>query len=106
MVRGVETKVRADFSVQSDLPLFLCDPRTPWQRGSNENTTVLLRQYFPHGKSVAHHTRSRLDAVARELNDRPPSDSRLQIASGSTERISFIELRKNPVLGKTADARS
>jgi hypothetical protein len=53
------------------MPVFFCDPGSPWQRGSNENTNGLLRQYFPKGTDLARYTREELDAVAAELNSRP-----------------------------------
>ena len=61
----------ADLRVQTGVEVYFCDPRSPWQRGSNENTNGLLRQYFPKGKSLAGVTQADLDEVARKLNDRP-----------------------------------
>jgi IS30 family transposase len=61
----------AKITVATDLDVYFCDPHSPWQRGSNENTNGLLRQYFPKGTNLAVHSRERLDAVAAELNARP-----------------------------------
>ncbi len=61
----------ARFSVATNVAVYFCDPYSPWQRGSNENTNGLLRQYFPHGMNLGHLTQRQLDAVARELNMRP-----------------------------------
>ena len=69
--RGVEMAQHRRFSVATDAAVYFCDPRSPWQRGSNENTNGLLRQYFPKGMSVAHLTQADLDAVADRLNRRP-----------------------------------
>ena len=59
------------FTVETGVEVYFCDPRSPWQRGSNENTNGLLRQYFPKGKSLAGVSQAELDEVARKLNDRP-----------------------------------
>jgi transposase, IS30 family len=59
------------FSVESGVEVYFCDPRSPWQRGLNENTNGLLRQYFPKGESLAGVGQERLDEVAEKLNRRP-----------------------------------
>jgi IS30 family transposase len=69
--RGLEMADHARFTVATDVQVFFCDPRSPWQRGSNENTNGLLRQYFPKGKDLTHVTQRQLDAVAHKLNTRP-----------------------------------
>jgi IS30 family transposase len=69
--QGKEMAAHAQFSVKTGVPVFFCDPRSPWQRGSNENTNGLLRQYFPKRTEIAHFTQADLDDVAAELNDRP-----------------------------------
>jgi IS30 family transposase len=69
--QGKEMAAHARFSVETGLPVYFCDPRSPWQRGSNENTNGLLRQYFPKRTSLAPYSQADLDAVAAELNGRP-----------------------------------
>lgn len=69
--RGKELAAHASFSVATGLPVYFCDPHAPWQRGSNENTNGLLRQYFPRNSDLALHDQAALDQVAHELNDRP-----------------------------------
>ena len=69
--RGKEMAHHKAFTVATDVQVFFCDPRSPWQRGSNENTNGLLRQYFPKGQDVSHYTQRQLDAVALKLNTRP-----------------------------------
>ena len=69
--QGIEMAEHARFSVETGLPVYFCDPRSPWQRGSNENTNGLLRQYFPKGKSLEGIGQAELDAVAARLNRRP-----------------------------------
>jgi len=60
-----------EFTAATGIPVYFCDPGRPWQRGSNENTNGLLRQYFPKGTSLANHTREVLAVAASQLNDRP-----------------------------------
>ena len=69
--RGLELSQHRRFTVATDATVYFCDPASPWQRGSNENTNGLLRQYFPKGTTLAHVTQAELDAVALKLNTRP-----------------------------------
>jgi len=69
--QGSQMSGHAAFTVATGIPVCFCDPRSPWQRGSSENTNGLLRQYFPKGTSLRGHTRAHLDAVAAQLNARP-----------------------------------
>lgn len=68
---GKEMGMHHRISIEADMPIYFADPHSPWQRGSNENTNGLLRQYFPKGTSLRRHTPADLAAVARQLNRRP-----------------------------------
>lgn len=69
--RGSELAQHRQFSIATDAQVYFCDPRSPWQRGSNENTNGLLRQYFPKGMKLTSITQRQLDRVAQKLNTRP-----------------------------------
>jgi IS30 family transposase len=69
--QGPEMNEWEHVSVDADIDVYFCDPHSPWQRGTNENTNGLLRQYFPKGTNLGVHSREDLDWVAQELNDRP-----------------------------------
>src|SRR5664279_2333439 len=69
--RGKEMAGHKRFTLATDIQVYFCDPRSPWQRGSNYNTNVLLRQYLPKGIDISSYSQAKLNAVARQLNERP-----------------------------------
>ncbi|MGB4812055.1 MAG: IS30 family transposase [Methylophilaceae bacterium] len=69
--RGMEMAKHANFTIATDMAVYFCDPQSPWQRGTNENTNRLLRQYFPKKTPLEHYSQDDLDKVALELNERP-----------------------------------
>jgi IS30 family transposase len=89
--RGLEMAKHKAFTVATDVQVYFCDPQSPWQRGTNENTNLLLRQYFPRGTDLAPITQAQLDQVELRLNQRPRKTlgfqtpaSRLQASVAST----------------------
>jgi transposase, IS30 family len=69
--RGSEMAGHRKFTIATKIDVYFCDPQSPWQRGSNENTNRLLRQYFPKGIDISGFSQAKLSATARQLNERP-----------------------------------
>jgi transposase, IS30 family len=93
--QGSEMSEHRRFSIETGVDVYFCDPRSPWQRGSNENTNGLLRQYFPRRESLAGVTQEQLDEVAAKLNRRPrktlgfktPAEKLAELIDGVDEAV-------------------
>ncbi len=95
--QGAEMAQHAQLRLDSGLAIYFCDPHSPWQRGSSENTNGLLRQYFPKGTDLARHSREDLEAVALALNSRPR-----KTLSWKTPAEAFAALLRSPQQGRVA----
>jgi len=84
--RGMELAKHADLTKAIGIPVYFCDPQSPWQRGTNENTNSLIRQYFPKKTNLSPHTQERLNEVATQLNERPRKTLKFRTPSHMIEK--------------------
>jgi IS30 family transposase len=86
------------FTLATNIDVHFCDPQSPWQRGSNENTNGLLRQYFPQGTDLSMHSQAHLSKVARQLNERPRETLQIETPSREIQRLCCVDpLSPHPV---------
>ena len=98
--RGCEMAGHKVFTLATDIDVFLCDPHSPWQRGTNENTNRLLRQYFPKGTDLSIHSQAKLSAVARQLNERPRKTLGYEISRRAFQCMCCVDLLNPPRLAQ------
>jgi IS30 family transposase len=84
--RGLEMAKHKEFTVATDVQVYFCDPQSPWQRGTNENTNLLLRQYFPRGTDLSGYSQAQLNQVSLRLNQRPRKTLRFQTPASKLQQ--------------------
>ena len=89
----------------SDVAVYFCDPRSPWQRGSHENTNRLLRQYLPHVTDLSVHSQAQLNAIARQLNERPRKTLLYRTPAETLRRVCCSEQLSPPLNPDLRDVR-
>ncbi|MEV4274452.1 IS30 family transposase [Actinoplanes xinjiangensis] len=99
--QGIEMARHTEISTATDLDIYFCDPHSPWQRGSNENTNGLLRQYFPKGTDLAAHTAEHLTAVAAQLNGRPRKTLNIRTPAEALTQLLINPPAKTPPVATT-----
>ncbi len=85
--RGLEMAKHKQFTVDTGVKVYFCDPKSPWQRGTNENTNGLIRQYLPHGMNLKDITQQQLDDIADRLNGHPPQDPGIHDTLSQAQRV-------------------
>ncbi len=98
--QGTELAQHRQITMATKMDIYFCDPHSPWQRGSNENTNGLLRQYFPKGTDLSEHSPERLLEVATELNERPRKTLGWITPAQAMQRLLFDP--ESPIVATTA----